>query len=152
MSVKSKLQSDMKDALRAGDKARLGAIRLALAAVKQREVDSRESVDDAGVQTILKKMIKQGRAAAETFAAAGRADLAAKEAAEIDCLQSYLPAQLADDALRTLIDEAVTETGAQSQRDLGKVMNVVKRQVAGRADMATVTVLVKAALNSLNEP
>lgn len=146
MSLKARLQSDMKQALRAGDSARLGVLRLALAAVKQREVDSREELDDAGIEAVIGKMIKQGRDAARQFEEADRADLADKEKSEIGYLEQYLPEQLSEKELTALIAETIAATGASSVRDMGKVMGAIKAKAAGRADMSVVSSLVKAAL------
>ena len=146
MSLADTLKQDMKDALRAGDKERLSVLRMALAAVKQREVDSRETLTDEAVTAVIEKMIKQGRDALQQFEAAGRAELAAKEAAEIAILQSYLPEPLDPAALDALIAEAIAATGATSMKDMGRVMALIKDRAAGRVDMATVNVRVRAAL------
>jgi uncharacterized protein len=146
MSLKEQLQADSNAALRAGDKPRLGAIRLALAAIKQQEVDTRTALDDAAVQAVLSKLIKKGRDAAEQFAAGGREDLAAKESGEIAVLQSYLPAQLDTAELKALVDRAIAATGAESAKDIGKVMGVVKREAAGRCDLAAASALIREAL------
>ena len=146
MSLADTLKQDMKDALRAGDKERLSVLRMALAAVKQREVDSRETLTDEAVTALIEKMIKQGRDALQQFEAAGRAELAAKEAAEIAILQSYLPEPLDPAALDALIAEAIAATGATSMKDMGRVMALIKDRAAGRVDMATVNVRVRAAL------
>lgn len=146
MSLKERLQADANAALRAGDKPRLGALRLALAAIKQQEVDTRTALDDAAVQAVISKMIKKGRDAAQQFAAAGREDLAAKESGEIAVLESYLPAQLDESDLRALVDKAIAETGADSAKDIGKVMGVVKREAAERCDLAAASALVREAL------
>ena len=146
MSLADTLKQDMKDALRAGDKERLSVLRMALAAVKQREVDSRETLTDEAVTALIEKMIKQGRDALQQFEAAGRAELAAKEAAEIAILQSYLPEPLDPAALDALIAETIAATGATSMKDMGRVMALIKDRAAGRVDMATVNVRVRAAL------
>lgn len=147
MSLKDRIQDDMKASLRAQDKQRLGAIRLMLAAVKQREVDERIALNDAQTLAVLEKMIKQRRESLAQYQAAGRADLAAQEAFEIDLIQAYLPAPLSAGELDDLIGQAVAATGAQSVRDMAKVMAVVKEQAQGRADMAAVSARVKARLN-----
>ena len=147
MSLKDRIQDDMKTALRAQDKQRLGAIRLMLAAVKQREVDERIALNDAQTLAVLEKMIKQRRESLAQYQAAGRADLAAQETFEIELIQAYLPAPLSANELDDLIGRAVTATGAQSVRDMAKVMAVVKEQAQGRADMAAVSARVKARLN-----
>ena len=146
MSLKGRLEEDMKTALRAGDKARLSAVRLALAAVKQREVDSRQQLDDAGVQNVLERMIKQTREALVPYREAGRADLVAKEEAEISVLQSYLPEPLGDEELETLITDTIEEVDARGLNDIGKVMAAIKTKAAGRVDMREVNARVRAAL------
>lgn len=148
MSLTDKLKQDTTAALRAGDKARLGALRMALAAVTQREVDSRETLDDAQVLAVLEKLIKQGRDAAAQFLEAGREDLAAKESSEVEVLSAYLPEPLSAEALDALIAEVIAETGANSIRDMGRVMAGVKARAAGRVDMAAVNPLVRAKLGA----
>lgn len=144
--LKTKLTEAMKDAMRAQDKDRLGAIRMATAAIKQIEVDERVELDDARVLTVLEKMIKQRRESVAAFESGGRAELAAKESAEIAVLQSFLPAQLSDAELDTLITAAIAETGAATARDMGKVMNVLRPQISGRAETGAVSQKVKAKL------
>ncbi len=146
MSLKGRLEDDMKAALRAGDKERLSILRLALAAVKQREVDTRQALDDGGVQTVLERLIKQGRDSLAQYRAAARDDLAAKEEAEIEALQAYLPEPLSDAELDELIAEAIDSTGATGPQDMGRVMGVLKARAAGRADMREVNARVRAAL------
>jgi uncharacterized protein len=148
MSLKARLQQDMQAALRAGDKARLGVLRMALAAVKQREVDTRRPLDDAGVQAVLEKMIKQGRDAQAQYEAGARADLAGKEAAEIAVLQTYLPEPLSEAELDEMIAAVIDETGATSIKDLGRVLGALKTRAAGRVDMGEASRLVRAALDS----
>src|ERR1700720_1234501 len=135
MALRDRITEDMKSAMRAGEKERLAAIRLALAAIKQREVDERITLDDGQVLAVLDKMIKQRRESITQFESGGRADLVAKESAELAVLQSYLPAQLSDTDIETLIRAAIASTGAASMKDMGKVMAVVKPQVQGRTDM-----------------
>jgi len=146
VSLKDRLKQDSNAALRAGDKPRLGVLRMALAAVKQREVDSRTELDDAGTVAVLEKMIKQSRESAQQYKAGGREDLHAKETAEIEILEHYLPARLSDAELNAVIANAVAETGATSVKDIGKVMAAVKAKAAGRVDMSTVNARVRAAL------
>ena len=146
MSLKSRITSDMKSAMKAGDKDRLKVIRLAMAAIKQVEVDTRSELDDAGVLTAIDKMVKQRRDSVEQFQKGGRDDLAAIELAEIAVLETYLPEQLSEAELDALIDEAVIATGAESMRDMGKVMGMIKAKAAGRADMGAVGAKVKARL------
>jgi uncharacterized protein YqeY len=143
MALKERITEDMKTAMRAGEKERLATIRLALAAIKQREVDERISLDDTQVLSVLEKMIKQRRESVVQFASGGRADLVAKENAEIALLQGYLPAQLSEADIDALIAAAIAATGAASVKDMGKVMAVVKPQAQGRADMGAVSARVK---------
>jgi len=146
MSLKDGITTDMKNAMRSGEKDRLGLIRMLLAAVKQRGVDERIVLDDAQVLSVIEKMIKQRKESVVQFQQGGREDLAATELREIDWLTGYLPAQLAADELAAIIDEAVTATGAASIKDMGKVMAQVKAKAAGRADMGAVGALIKARL------
>jgi len=146
MALKERITEDMKSAMRAGDKDRLGTIRLALAAIKQREVDERVSLDDAQVLAVLEKMIKQRREAIIQFDSGGRADLVAKETAEIAVLQGYLPARMSDAEIEALIREAIAATGAVSIKDMGKVMGAVKAKAQGRADLAEVSARIKQTL------
>lgn len=143
MTLKNKLQQDMKDALRGGDKRSLGIIRLILAAIKQREVDERIELDDAQVTNVLDKMAKQRRDSHEQYEKAGRDDLAEQEAFELDMLKAYLPEQLGDTEIDTLIDEAIQATGASSMKDMGKVMGQLKPKLQGRADMGAVSARIK---------
>ena len=146
MSLKDQITEDMKSAMRAKEVTRLGAIRLLLAAIKQREVDERVVVDDAGVVAIVEKLIKQRKDSISQFATAGRDDLVAIEAAEMEILQVYLPAQLTDAEVETAVAAAVAATGANGPQDMGKVIGALKSQLAGKADMSKVSTLVKAAL------
>ena len=144
MSLKDRIQDDMKAAMRAKDKRRLGVIRLILAAIKQREVDERIELSDAQALAVLEKMIKQRRESLAQYQSANRADLADQEAFEIELIQSYLLALLNEIDLDALIADAIAVTGAQSVRDMGKVMALIKDQAQGRADMAAVSARVKA--------
>jgi uncharacterized protein len=146
MSLRDRITEDMKTAMRSGDKERLGHIRMLQAAIKQREVDERIVLDDAQVVAAVEKMVKQRREAIAQFEAGGRADLVAKENAEIVTLQAYLPAQLSDAEIDALIVEAIAQTGAASVKDMGKVMGVVKGKAAGRVDMGVVGGRIKARL------
>ena len=146
MTLKERITEDMKTAMRSGEKDRLAVIRLLQAAIKQREVDERITLDDAKVTSVLEKMIKQRKESIVAFEKGARADLVAKETAEIAILQPYLPAQLSDAELDAIIAEAIASTGAASIKDMGKVMGVVKAQAAGRADMGAVSARIKAAL------
>ena len=143
MALKERITEDMKSAMRAGDKERLATIRLALAAIKQREVDERITLDDPKVLAVLEKMIKQRREAITQFESGGRADLVAKETAEIAVLQGYLPTPFSDAELDALIGEAIAATGAASIKDMGKVMAAVKPKALGRADMGAVSARIK---------
>jgi hypothetical protein len=143
MTLKERITEDMKNAMRAGEKERLGTIRLALAGIKQREVDERITLDDGQVLAVLEKMIKQRKEAITQFQAGGRADLVAKESAEVSILEGYLPARLSDAELEALIAGAIAATGATSPKDMGKVIAAVKSQAQGRADMGVVSARVK---------
>ena len=145
-TLKERITDDVKAAMRSGEKERLGAIRMITAAIKQREVDERISLDDAQVLSVLEKMIKQRKESVEQFKAGNRQDLADKEAAEITLLQSYMPSQLSAVELDALIDEAVAATGAASIKDMGKVMALIKAKAQGRADMGAVGAKIKAKL------
>jgi uncharacterized protein len=147
MALKDRITEDMKGAMRAGDKERLGTIRLALAAIKQREVDERITLDDGQVLAVLEKMIKQRREAITQFESGKRPDLVAKESAEIKVLQEYLPAQLGDAEIDALIAEAVVATGATSMKDMGKVMAAVKPKAQGRTDMGALSARIKQKLS-----
>jgi uncharacterized protein len=145
-SLKDRLTEDMQNAMRSGDKPRLSVLRMALAGVKQREVDTRRPLDDAGVQTVIERMIKQGKDALTQFREGGRADLVAKEEAEIKVLQTYLPQPLSESELDAFIAECIDAAGATSLKDLGKVMGVIKSRAAGRVDMSTVSARVRTLL------
>ncbi len=146
MSLKQQLTEDMKTAMRAGDKHRLGVVRLVLAAIKQREVDERIELDDVQVLAVLEKMLKQRKDSVSQFAAAAREDLAEVERAEMVVIEAYLPAKLDDAEVEAMIEAAITETGASSARDMGKVVAAVKAKTAGRADMGQVSARIKARL------
>ena len=148
MSLKERITDDMKAAMRSGEKERLGTIRMITAAIKQREVDERIQLDDTQVLAVLDKMIKQRRESITQFEAGGRADLVAKESAELSVLQAYLPAQLADAEIESLIRAAIASTGATSMKDMGKVMATVKPQVQGRTDMGALSARIKALLSN----
>ncbi len=147
MPLKERITEDMKGAMRAGEKERLGTIRLVLAAIKQREVDERITLDDGQVLAVLEKMIKQRKESIAQFESGGRADLVAKEQGELAVLQVYLPAQMSDAELDALIAEAVTATGATSVKDMGKVMGIVKAKAQGKADMGAVSARIKQKLS-----
>ena len=147
MSLKERITDDMKAAMRAGEKERLGRIRMITAAIKQREVDERILLDDIQVLNVLEKMIKQRKESLVQFQAGNRQDLAEKEAAEITLLQGYLPSQLSAAEIDALINEAVAATGAASIKDMGKVMAAIKAKAQGRADMAKVGAIIKAKLS-----
>jgi len=147
MALKDRITEDMKTAMRAGEKDRLGTIRLALAAIKQREVDERIILDDAQVLAVLEKMIKQRREAITQFQTGGRADLVAKETAEIAVLQGYLPAQMSEAEIDQLIVESIAAAGATSIKDMGKVMALVRPKAQGRADLGAVSTRIKQKLS-----
>ena len=146
MSVKNRLREDMKQAMRSGDKARLGVIRMALAAIQQREVDERVELDETAVLGVIEKMIKQRRESIEQYRAGQRDDLADREAAEIDVLSDYLPDPLSDAELDALIRSTIEKTGAASMKDMGRVMAELRAGAQGRADMAVLSARVKAIL------
>lgn len=146
MSLKARITDDMKAAMRAGEKERLGAIRLILAALKQREVDERIVLDDAQILAILEKMLKQRRDSIEQYSAANREDLAAVERAEVAVIQAYMPAPLSSEDLDRIVAKAIADSGATSAREMGKVVGLVKPLVAGRADMGQISELIKARL------
>ena len=148
MSVKESLQQDMKAAMRGGDKRRLGVIRLIMAAIKQREVDERIELDDGQLVAVLDKMAKQRRESIEQFKKAGRDDLVEQEEFELEILKAYLPEQLDDAEIDTLVDEAIKNTGASSIKDMGKVMGQLKSKLQGRADMGAVSGKIKARLSA----
>ena len=148
MSLKGQIQDDMKTAMKAGDKDRLKVVRLILAAIKQVEVDQRIELDDAAILGVLNKMVKQRRDSVSQFTAGGRDDLADIETAEIAVLQNYLPEQMSDADLDQLIEQAIEASGAESIRDMGKVMGQVKAKAEGRADMGAVSAKVKARLSA----
>jgi hypothetical protein len=146
MSLKDRIQQDMKDAMRAKDKARLATIRLIMAAIKQREVDERIELDDAQVIAVLDKMSNQRRESISQFEQAGRDDLIAQENAELEIIRPYLPEQLGEDELNALIEAAMQATGASTIKDMGKVMGQLKAKIQGRADMGAVSALIKSRL------
>jgi uncharacterized protein YqeY len=146
MSLKERITDDMKAAMRSGQKVELGVIRMITAAIKQREVDERITLDDSQVLSVLEKMIKQRKESLVQFQAGNRQDLVDKEAAEITLLQGYLPSQLSDSEIDALISEAIRTTGAASIKDMGKVMGLIKGKAQGRADMAAVGAKIKAKL------
>ncbi len=147
MSLKEQITEDMKNAMRAKDTGRLGTIRLLLAAMKQKEVDERVELDDAAVIAIVEKLIKQRKDSISQFQAAYREDLVAIENAELVVLQAYMPAQMSEAEVAAVVAKVVAEVGASGPQDMGKVMGVVKPQLAGKADMGVVSAQVKAALS-----
>jgi hypothetical protein len=148
VTLNERITEDMKAAMRASEKERLSTIRMLQAAIKQREVDERITLDDAQVVAVLEKMVKQRKESVVQFEQGGRADLADKEKAEIALLTAYLPAQLSEAEVDALIRDAIAATGASSVKDMGKVMGVVKAKAAGRADMGAVSARIKAALSA----
>lgn len=146
MTLKAQLTEAMKTAMRAQDKARLGVIRLILAAIKQQEVDTRQEQDDIAVLAVLDKMVKQRRESIRQYTEAGRLELAEQEQFEINVIQEYLPQALSDEEVAALVAEAVAATGAASVKDMGKVMAWVKPKAQGRADMGKVSSLIKSSL------
>jgi hypothetical protein len=148
VALKDRITEDMKSAMRSGEKDRLGLIRMLQAGIKQREVDERIQLDDAQTLSVIEKMIKSRKESVLQFQQGGRQDLVDRESREIDWLQAYLPAQLSDAEVATLIKQAIASSGATSVKDMGKVMAIVKTQAAGRVDMGAVGARIKAALGS----
>ncbi|MBL8476595.1 MAG: GatB/YqeY domain-containing protein [Methyloversatilis sp.] len=146
MSLKDQITEDMKSAMRAKDSARLGTIRLLLAAIKQKEVDERIALDDAQVTAVIDKMLKQRRDSISQFESAGRQDLVDAEKAELEILTAYMPQQMGADEVRAVIAEVIAAVGATGPADMGKVMGPLKAKLAGKTDMAAASALVKAAL------
>ena len=146
MSLKDRILQDVKDAMRAKDKPRLATLRLITATIKQQEVDERIELNDAQVLALLDKMCKQRRESISQFEKAGRNDLIAQEASELELIQTYLPEQLSDDEIAALIEETMAATGAASIKDMGKVMGQLKPKLQGRADMGAVSAMIKAKL------
>ena len=146
MSLKNQITEDMKTAMRAKDSVRLGAIRLLLSAIKQREVDERIELTDADVIAVIEKMLKQRRDSITAFEGAGRTDLADIEKFEVSVLQTYMPKQLSDDELNQIITQVIADSGASGAKDMGKVVGLVKPLVAGVADMGKVSGLIKSRL------
>ena len=147
MTIKERITNELKDAMRARDKQKLDAMRLITAAIKQIEVDERIEIDDARMLVILDKLAKQRSESISQFSAAGRNDLVAQEEFELDLIKQYLPEPLTDDEIGQLIDQAMTDTGAQLMSDMGKVMAQLKPQMQGRADMSKVSAMIKAKLS-----
>ena len=147
MNLKSQITEQMKDAMRAKDTARLGAIRLLLAAIKQREVDERIELTDADIISVIEKMLKQRRDSITAFEGAGRTDLADIEKYEVSVLQTYMPKQMTDAEIDAIISQVIADSGAQGAKDMGKVVGLVKPLVAGMADMGKVSGLIKAKLS-----
>jgi hypothetical protein len=146
--LKQRIQDDMKSAMKGGDKPRLGVIRLLMAAIKQREVDERIELDDTQILAVLDKMVKQRRDSISQYEQAGRPELAEQEAFEITILQGYLPEALSEAEIAAMIREAIQATGAESVRDMGKVMGQLKPKMQGRADMGAVSALIKQLLGN----
>ena len=147
MSLKDRITDDMKTAMKAKEAARLGAIRLLLAAIKQKEVDERIQLDDTQVTTVIEKMLKQRKDSISQYEAAGRQDLADAEKFEAGILSAYMPQAMSADEVAAIVAQAMADSGAQAPADMGKVMALVKPQIAGRADMGEVSKLVKAKLS-----
>ncbi len=142
-TLTTRITDDVKAAMRSKDKARLGVLRLITAAIKQIEVDQRITLDDDQVISVLEKMLKQRKDSIEQFSKAGRDELVAQEASEIEIIQQYLPEQLSENEIKALIDEAISATNAASMKDMGKVMGILKPKLAGRADMGMVSRIIK---------
>ncbi len=147
-SLKSKLQDDMKSSMKAGNKDRLGVIRLMLAAIKQIEVDERIELDDDRITAVLDKMAKQRRESISQFESAGREDLIAIEQAELEIIQEFLPEALSDEEINALVEQSIAASGAATIKDMGKLMGMLKPQLQGRADMGKVSQLIKSRLSA----
>jgi uncharacterized protein YqeY len=145
-ALKDQIQDAMKTAMKSGDKARLAVIRLIMSAIKQVEVDERIEVDDSRALGILDKMVKQRRESISQFESGGREDLASKEQAEIDIITEFLPKALSEEEIEGIINSAISQTGAESMKDMGKVMGIVKPQITGRADVGAVSQKIKSLL------
>ena len=148
-TLKARITDDMKSAMRAKEKERLGVIRMALAAIKQREVDDKIELDDTQVTAVIEKMLKQRRDSIEQFESAGRTELADQEKFEVSVLQEYMPEALSEEEIAAAIDKAIADTGASSIKDMGKLMGTLKPQLQGRADMGAVSGLIKQKLAAL---
>ena len=146
MSLKNQISEDMKNAMRAKDSVRLGAIRLLLSAIKQREVDERIELTDNDVIAVIEKMLKQRRDSIAAYESANRTDLADVEKFEVTVLQTYLPQQLTEDEIKAILEKVVADSGAEGVKDMGKVMAAIKPLVAGKADMGKISGLIKARL------
>ncbi|MGV6816384.1 MAG: GatB/YqeY domain-containing protein [Thiotrichales bacterium] len=146
-TLKGRITEDMKTAMKAGEKEKLATVRLILSAIKQVEVDTRETLDDTKVLAVLDKMVKQRRESIAQYTKAGRDDLADQEQREIGIIQAYLPEQLSDDEIAEMIQTAISDSGAESIRDMGKVMGILKPKLQGRADIGAVSGLIKAKLS-----
>ena len=146
MSLKAQIKSDMKTALKAGEKERLSTIRMLLSAIQMREIDAKEELGDSEVLQIVEKLIKQRKDSAQQFAAADRPERQAQELSEAEMLKAYMPEQLSDAELETMVSEIMAATGASSMQDMGKVMGQLKAKAQGRADMGTLSALVKSRL------
>lgn len=146
MALKDQLSGDLKDAMRAKDKLRVGTLRMAMAAIKQREVDERIELDDTQILAVLEKMLKQRKDSFEQYDKAGRDDLAQQEQQEMEILKAYMPAALSEAEIDALIDKAITATGASGMADMGKVMGTLKPEVQGRADMKALSAKVRGKL------
>ena len=148
MSLKEQIQSDMTNALRAGEKERLSVIRMLLAAIQTREIEARSDLPDQEILAVVEKLVKQGKDSAKQYADAGRPDREAAELSEAEMLQGYLPDQLSEAEIAALLDDVMAATGASSMQDMGKVMGQLKAKAQGRADMGTLSSLVKARLSA----
>lgn len=147
--LKSRIQDDMKSAMRAKEKERLGTIRMLLAAIKQREIDEQITLDDTQIMAVIEKMVKQRRDSIKQYLEAERSDLADIEETELALLQTYLPTQMTDEEMDALVSAAINESGAAGPQDIGKLMGVLKPKAQGRADMGKISQLVKAKLSTL---
>jgi uncharacterized protein YqeY len=145
--LKNQIIADMKSAMKAKDSATLKAVRMIVEAIKQKEVDTREDLDDQGILAVIQKMVKQRKDSIDQFTQAGRGDLVAVEEAELKVINLYMPKQLSENEIESLVDQVISQTGASSMQDMGKLMGVLKAELSGKADMGTVSNIIKSKLS-----
>ena len=145
--LKKRITDDMKSAMKAKDKQALKAVRMILEAIKQKEIDERIELDDAQVMTVIQKMVKQRKDSISQFSDAGRSDLVEIEEAELETINNYMPEQLSDEEVESVVDKAINDSGANSMKDMGKLMGILKSQLQGKADMSLVSQLIKSRLS-----
>jgi len=145
--LKNQIIADMKSAMKAKDSATLKAVRMIVEAIKQKEVDTREDLDDQGILAVIQKMVKQRKDSIDQFTQAGRGDLVAVEEAELKVINLYMPKQLSENEIESLVDQVISQTGASGMQDMGKLMGVLKAELSGKADMGTVSNIIKSKLS-----